>query len=352
MSPKSNFNINQPINDGTRARANRVASVTASSTIGSIASSNPFTPITPSDIDDVDDEQADTPDDAGHLATPHHPHPPPSSVAMNRTLDIVDRVEGIDQPKVPHQLAASAQIDSDGILSSELPVVTHPPLIPSAYVETNDRNESPNSDPFEYDDDTSTRSPVASHELSTHSGQAEENNDADVAQHLPTSNQSYSNGLLPTDPTTNNPGEDEYPNGVQRSSTSEESESTGTHLTNAAPVVPEEYHDPNAVQQPSTLDQSDSTGSIHAYPTTVDPTPTLTPPAHFSLEQFQPLVHALAQLSYPFTFDGDIVMPDDQHLKLQIWQKEYKPSFGPRPAVSSNKWAKPAKVGPIDMSRE
>jgi hypothetical protein len=315
MSPNPNSNINQPPNDGTRARANTVASVTPSSTIGSIASFNPFTPITPLDNDDVDDEQADTPDDAGHLATPHHPHPIPSSMAINRTLDIVDRVGDINEPKVPHQLAAAGQIESGGAVSSSPSVVAHGPLALSVHAGANDQTEgvhqSPDSDPFEYDDSVSTHSPVASPECSTHSDQVDDNIDASVAQQLPTSDQSYSDGTLPTNPTTDEPVEDDDPSAVRRSSTS---------------------------------DQHDySTGNLTSHPTA----------AEFALDRFRPLVHAFAAISYPFTFDGDIVMPDDGRLKLFVCEKGHSASFKPQPKARKFKGqAKSEEAPSFDGSKE
>ena len=346
MSTNPSSDINQPIKDSTRARANTVASVTASSTVGSIVSPIPSTPNLERGSNAVDD----TPAGQDDIATP--PTQPFSrlSISARRTLDLGNRVGDTNEPKVPHQLAASAQIESGGTVSSPPSVVTHGSLGADDHTEAVKR--SPDSDPFEYDDNVSTQSSVEHHESVNSSNQVDDCNDTNVAQQLLTSDESYSDGILSTNPTTNEPVEDDDPNAVQHPFTSDQSEPTGTLPSNAATVVPGEHHDPNAVQQPSTLDQFDSTGSILAYPATVDPTPTLTPPAHFPLEQFQPLVHALAQLSYPFTFDGDIVMPDDQHLELQIWQKGYQPSFGPRPAAPRNKWAKAAKVGPFDMSKE
>jgi hypothetical protein len=305
--------------------------VTASSTIGSIASFNPFTPITPLDNDDVDDEQADTPDDAGHLATPHHPHPPLLSIAMNRTLVIVDRVGDIDEPKVPHQLAAAGQIEFGGNRPTRSSVAAHE----SDRVGENDHTEavqrSPDSDPFEYDDNTSTQSSVEHHESVNSSNQVEDSNDTNVAQHLPTSDESYSDGISPTNPNTDNQEETVYPNAVQQSTMSDQPESPGSNSSTATMIDPHENDDANVLQPSSTSERSESDGSITADSTTVDttPNPALTTPSstEFSLNRFDKIVQALADLSPPATFDGDIVVPVDQDLKLHICEKGYDASF-------------------------
>lgn len=55
-------------------------------------------------------------------------------------------------------------------------------------------------------------------------------------------------------------------------------------------------------------------------------TPPATAPAEFSIDLVYPIVQALADLSPPFTFDGDIVMPDGHDLKLFICEKGYDAS--------------------------
>lgn len=305
MSPNSNSNINQPINDGTRARTNTVASVTASSTIGSIASPDPSTPNL-----QRDGEVAEyTPAGQDDIATP--PTQPFSrlSISARRTLDLVDRVGNTDEPKVPHQLAASAQIESGDTLSSPPSVVTHGSLGEDDHTEAVER--SPDSDPFEYDDNASTQSSVEHHESGNSSNQVDDCNDTNVAQQLPTSDESYSDGISPINPHTVDQEETVYSNAVQQSTISDGPESP--------------------VQPSSTSERSESDGSITADSATVDttPTPALTPPSptEFSLNQFNPIVQALADLSPPSTFDGDIVVPVGQDLKLYICEKGYDASF-------------------------
>ena len=321
MSPnsKSNSDINQLPNDGTRARANTVASVTASSTTGDIVSPNPSTPNLEREGNVVDD----TPAGQDDIATPPTQHVTRSSVALHRTLEPMSRA-GNDDSKVAENLPTLEPFVPGDTLSSPSSVVTHPPLIPSACVEANDRNESPSSDPFEYDDDTSTHSPGASHEHPAHSDQVEENIDTNVAQQLPTSDQSYSDGTLPTNPNTIDQEDAVYSNAVQQSTISDQLESPGSHSTTATTTDSDENDDANVVQRSSTSDQSESPGSITADSATVDTTPT---PADFSLDQFVPVVQALSYLSPPFTFDGDIVMPDGQDLKLYICEKGHDASF-------------------------
>jgi hypothetical protein len=300
MSPYSNPTIDHSTTEGTRARANTdVSTIPGSSTMRSIASNIPSTPITPQDNDtDVDEEQAESPDDVGHLATPQHPHPPPSSIAINRTLDLVDQVGDIEEPKVPHQLAAPGQIQS-----GDNPL-THPAVVAQDdhhqlnEVEANDQTEgvqpSPNSDPFEFDDNFLTQSSVPTREPVDHSDLVEENDDTDD---------------------------------VEYSTFSDQSESGSSFSTNITTAHLEENDNSNVVEQLPTSDQSDSTGSLPTDPTTVEPTPTLTPLAEFALDQFDALVRALTELSPPFTFDGDIVMPDGQDLKLYVCEKGYDASF-------------------------
>jgi hypothetical protein len=186
MSPNLDSDINQPPNEGTRARANTSVSTTAQSTIRSIASPVPSTPNL-----QRDGEVAEyTPAGQDDIATP--PTQPFSrlSISARRTLDLGNRVGDTDEPKVPHQLAASAQIESGGTVSSPPSVVTHGSLGADDHTEAVQR--SPDSDPFEFDDNASTHSSVASHEPSTPSDQVGADDDANVAQHLPTSDQSYS----------------------------------------------------------------------------------------------------------------------------------------------------------------
>lgn len=356
MSSDPTPDINQPPNDGIRARADTVASVTASSTVGSIVYPNPSTPNLERDGNVVDE----TPAGQDDIATPQIQPLSRVSISSHRTLNLGDRVEGIDEPKVPHHLAASAQIESGGTVSSSPSVVTHRSLAPSVHFGTNDPTEgvhpSPDSDPFEFDGSVSSESPVASHEPSIPSDQIGENDDANVAQHLSTSDQSYPDDTLPSNPDAVDPEDNVYSNVVQQSTISDQVESSGSHSTTATTTDSDENDDADVVQRSSTSEQSESTGSITADSTTVDTTttPALTTPspAEFSLNRFDTFVQALADLSPPATFDGDIVMPDDGELKLQIWQKGYKPSFGPQPAASNNKWAKSAKVEPFDMSKE
>jgi len=195
-----------------------------------------------------------------------------------------------------------------------------------AIVQTGGVQRSPDSDPFEFDDSGSTHSSGAPHELSTHSDQEEEDNDANanVAQQLPTSDESYSDSTLPTNPNTIDQEDTVHSNAVQQSTISDQLESPGSHSTSATTTDPDEHDDANVVQRSSTSDQSEFTGSDTADSTTVDTTPI---PAEFSLNQFVPVVQALSDLSPPFTFDGDIVMPDGQDLKLYICEKGHDASF-------------------------
>lgn len=349
----SNSDVNQLPNDGTRARANTVASMTASSTVDSIVYPNPSTPNLERDGNVVDE----TPAGQDDIATPQIQPLLRSSISTHRTLDLGDRVGDVDGPKVPHQLAASAQIESGGTVSSTPSVVTHGSLAPSVHAGTNEPTEgvhpSPDSDPFEFDDDIPTPSSVEHHDPIHPSDQvgADDHNEGVLGS--TTSDQSNTDSSLSSNVTTAEAEENVDPDVVQQSSsTSDQSGSIGSIPTEPTTADPVEHGGTNVVQRSSTSDQSESDVSIPTSPTTVDTNPTLTLPAHFPFEQFQPLVHALSQLSYPSTFDGDIVMPDDEHLKLQIWHKGYKPSFGPRPAVSANEWAKAAKVEPSDMSKE
>jgi hypothetical protein len=331
--------------------------MTASTTIGSIASINPFTPITPLDNDDVDDdEQADSPDDAGHLATPHHPHPIPSSIALNRTLDIVDRVGDIDEPKVPHQLAAAGQIESGGTLPPSSSVVTHEPLIPSAQVETNDQTESvrqsPDSDQFEFDVHAPAQFSIEHHELVSASNQMEANDQTEVDRRSTTSDQSNTSSSLSTNVTT--PSQEEFhdSDSVQQSSTSDQSGSTGSIPTNPTTADPMENGGTSVVQRSLTSEQSEDAGALPTNTTAVELSSILTPPAKFALDQFDALVHAFAGLSSPFTYDGDIVMPEDQNLKLYVCEKGYNPEFKPQPAASRNKHAKSVKAPSFDKAKE
>jgi hypothetical protein len=329
MSPNPNSNINQPPNDGTRARASTVASVTASSTMGDIVSLNPSTPITPQD-NDVDDEYedfspqsaTDTPAGQGRLVTPQTQHLSRLSISALPTRDNMDQVKESDEPKVTQQLMTSNSFVPGDTLSSPSSVVTHGLLAPSMHVGANAQtdavHQSPDSDPFEFDDNVSPQPSVEHHEPLNHSDHIEADDRANV---------------------------------VQLSSNSDLSNSSSDFSTNATTTDPEENDDTDGVVQHSpTSHQSEISGSTTADSTTVDttPTPALTTPspAEFSLDQFEPIVRALADLSPPSTFDGDIVMPDGQDLKLYICEKGYDASF------KHEEDDEDGQARPIDESKE
>jgi hypothetical protein len=261
--------------------------------MGSLGSIEPSTPNLHRDGNVVDD----TP--AGHddIATP--PTQPLSQLSISgcRNFDLEDQ-GGNDEPKVPHQLAAPGQIESRGNQTTRPSGAIDELLHHSDQVKPDNKTEgvqqSPNSDPFEFDDNFFTQSSVPTREPVDHSDVVEDNDDTDD---------------------------------VEYSTFSDQSESGSSFSTNITAAHLEENDASNVVEQLPTLDPSDSTGSLPTNPTTVEPTPTLTPPAEFALDQLDALVHALAKLSSPFTFDGDIVMPDGQDLKLYVCEKGYDASF-------------------------
>jgi hypothetical protein len=360
MSPSPTSDTNQPPNDGTRARANTVASVTASSTMGDIVSLNPSTPITPQD-NDVDDEYedfspqsaTDTPAGQGRLVTPQTQHLSRLSISALPTRDNMDQVKESDEPKVTQQLMTSNSFVPGDTLSSPSSVVTHGLLAPSMHVGANAQtdavHQSPDSDPFEFDDNVSPQPSVEHHEPLNHSDHIEADDRANV-ELSSNSDLSNSSSDFSTNATTTDPEENDDTDGVQQSSISDRPDSPGSNSTTVTTTDPDENRDASVVQHSPTSHQSEISGSTTADSRTVDttPTPALTTPspAEFSLDQFEPIVRALADLSPPSTFDGDIVMPDGQDLKLYICEKGYDASF------KHEEDDEDGQARPIDESKE
>ena len=203
---------------------------------------------------------------------------------------------------------------------------------------------------FEVDEYIPIQPSVATQGPVDHSDQVEANDQNEVVQQPSPSDQFISRSNLSVSATMADSG----PHHSQQSSIWDQLESTGRLTPNSTTFDPDVV--PTAVQRCSISDRSETNGSLTVNSTTVDPSsiPSSSPPAELTIDQFDPIVQALADLSPPFTFDGDIAMPDDRDLKLFIWEKGYLPSFSPKrqPAVSKNKHAKPAKVPDLDNSKE
>jgi len=348
----SNSDLNEPPVEGSGARASTATSPTsASSTIGNSESVDPTTPNLHHD-GDVDDH---TPTGADEIATPPTQHDSRLSISVRRTLHVEDQGES-DEPKVSHRLAALGHIGSDvnrpTRSSAAIRESVHGFVQVEAISHTEGVERSPDSDPFEVDDQVHTQSPVAAHGPVDHSDHSEANDQKEVVQQSSPSGQSSSSSSLSANAAIVDPD----PDYSLQSSTPVQPEFTGSLTTNSTTFDPEKDVVTTAGQRCSTSDRSETNGSLTVNSTTVDPSsiPSSSPPAEFTIDPFDPIVQALADLSPPFTFHGDIVMPDDQDLKLFIWEKGYLPSFSPKrqPAVSKNKHAKPAKVPDLDNSRE
>lgn len=224
----SNSDLNEPPVVGSRSRANLAASpMTAPTTLGHHSSVDPTTPNLHHD-GGVDDH---TPVGVDDIATPPTQNISRLSVSVRRTLHVEDEGES-DEPKVSHRLAASGHIGSDvnrpTRSSAAIRESVHRFVQAEADSHTEGVERSPDSDPFEFDDQVHTQSSVATQGPVDHSDYVEANDQIDVVQQSSASDQSSSSSSFSANATMADPD----PDHSQQAPTMVRPESTGSLTTN------------------------------------------------------------------------------------------------------------------------